>query len=73
MEGCFWLALIAQRGNAYFTELAERVEYGSDRDFKKRDREKKMSLEMGPAHNCIKMYGLYYHFNNLRLRSSQNT
>ena len=27
--GCFWLRLQAQEGNIYFTELAERVEYGN--------------------------------------------
>ena len=26
--GCVWLCLQAQEGNIYFTELAERVEYG---------------------------------------------
>ena len=28
MEGCFWLVLQAQKGDTYFIELAERVEYG---------------------------------------------
>ena len=27
--GCVWLCLQAQEGNIYFTELAERVEYGN--------------------------------------------
>ena len=27
--GCVWLFLQAQEGNTYFTELAERVEYGN--------------------------------------------
>ena len=27
--GCFWLFLQAQEENSYFTELAERVEYGN--------------------------------------------
>ena len=27
--GLFWAVLQAQKGNTYFTELAERVEYGS--------------------------------------------
>ena len=27
--GCGWLCLLAQEGNIYFTELAERVEYGN--------------------------------------------
>ena len=27
--GCVWLCLQAQEGNSYFTELAERVEYGN--------------------------------------------
>ena len=27
--GCVWLCLQAQEGNTYFTELAERVEYGN--------------------------------------------
>ena len=29
MGGCVWLFLQAQEGNTYFTELAERVEYGN--------------------------------------------
>ena len=29
MGGCFWLLLQAQRGDTYFTELAERVEYAN--------------------------------------------
>ena len=29
MGGCFWLFLQTQKGNTYFTELAERAEYGS--------------------------------------------
>ena len=29
MGGCFWLFLQAQKGDTYFTELAERVEYGN--------------------------------------------
>ena len=29
MLGCVWLLLQAQEGNNYFTELAERVEYGN--------------------------------------------
>ena len=29
MGGCFWLSLQAQKGDIYFTELAERVEYGN--------------------------------------------
>ena len=29
MLGCFGLILQAQKGNTYFTELAERVEYGN--------------------------------------------
>ena len=29
MLGCVWLCLQAQEGNIYFTELAERVEYGN--------------------------------------------
>ena len=27
--GCVWLSLQAQEGTTYFTELAERVEYGN--------------------------------------------
>ena len=27
--GCFWLFLQAQKGDTYFTELAERAEYGN--------------------------------------------
>ena len=29
MWGCFWLLLQAQKGDTYFTELAERAEYGN--------------------------------------------
>ena len=29
MGGCFWLLLQAQKGDTYFTELAERAEYGN--------------------------------------------